>query len=101
MKTITFLGEKTQIISQERKADATLRLNRVEGQIKGLKKMVDAGRPCVEVLTQLASVQEALRGLTKLMMRNYLENCATEAIRSKANDEIYDELMDVIFKFAR
>jgi CsoR family transcriptional regulator, copper-sensing transcriptional repressor len=35
------------------------------------------------------------------MVRNYLENCATEAIRSKSGDEIYDELMDVIFKFAR
>jgi DNA-binding FrmR family transcriptional regulator len=98
---VPFLGEKTQIISQERKVDATLRLNRVEGQIRGLKKMVDEGRPCVEVLTQLASAQEALRGLTKLMVRNYLENCATAAIRSKSGDEIYDELMDVIFKFAR
>lgn len=98
---VPFLGEKTQIISEERKTDATLRLNRIEGQITGIKKMVSQGRPCVEILTQLASTQEALRGLTKLMMRNYLENCATEAIRSKAGDEIYDELMDVIFKFAR
>ncbi len=39
--------------------------------------------------------------MTKLMMRNYLENCATEAIRSKTGDQIYDELMEVIFKFAR
>lgn len=98
---VPFLAEKTQIISEDRKTDATLRLNRIEGQIRGLKKMVEEGRRCVEVLTQLASVQEALRGLTKLMMRNYLENCATEAIRSKSGDEIYDELMDVIFKFAR
>ena len=98
---VPFLGEKTQIISEERKTEATVRLNRIEGQIKGLKKMVTEGRPCVEVLTQLASTQEALRGLTKLMMRNYLENCATEAIRSKNGDEIYDELMDVIFKFAK
>lgn len=98
---VPLLEAKTQIISGERKADATLRLNRIEGQIRGLKKMVEEGRPCVPVLTQLASAQEALRGLTKLMMRNYLENCATEAIRSKTSDDIYDELMDVIFKFAR
>jgi DNA-binding FrmR family transcriptional regulator len=98
---VPFLGEKTQIISEERKTEATARLNRIEGQIRGVKKMITEGRPCVEVLTQLASTQEALRGLTKLMMRNYLENCATAAIRSKSGDEIYDELMDVIFKFAR
>ena len=101
MRKVPFLGEKTQIISEERKVEATVRLNRIEGQINGLKKMVAEGRPCVEVLTQLASAQEALRGLTKLMMRNYLENCATEAIRSKTGDEIYDELMEVIFKFSR
>ncbi len=98
---VPFLGEKTQVITEARKTEATLRLNRIEGQIRGLKKMVQEGRPCVQILTQVASAQEALRGLTKLMMRNYLENCATTAIRSKASDEIYDELMHVIFKFAK
>ena len=98
---VPFLGEKTQIISEERKVKASLRLNRIEGEIKGITKMVVEGRPCMEVLTQLALTQEALRGLTKLMMRNYLENCATEAIRSKSGDEIYVDVMDVIFKFAK
>lgn len=98
---VPVLADKRQIISEERKAEANLRLNRIEGQIRGIKRMVEEERPCVQVLTQLASAQEALRGLTKLIMRNYLENCATEAIRSKSGDEIYDELMDVIFKFAK
>ncbi len=98
---VPFVGEKRQIISAARKAEAGVRLNRIEGQIRGLKKMASEDRPCVEILTQLASSQEALRGVTKLMMRNYLENCATEAIRSKSGEEIYDELMEVIFKFSR
>ncbi|MFQ5779241.1 MAG: metal-sensitive transcriptional regulator [Nitrospiria bacterium] len=100
MKPIV-LQEKRQIVSKERKEKGIQRLNRIEGQVRGLKKMLSEGRPCVEILMQLASVQEALRGMTKLMMRNYLENCATAAIRSKEGDEIYDELMDVIFKFSR
>ena len=95
------LGEKRQVISKERQREGVQRLNRIEGQIKGLKKMLDEERLCVEILMQLASVQEALRGMTKLMMRNYLENCATDAIRSRKGDEIYDELMEVIFKFSR
>ena len=95
------LIDKHQMISDERQQSGIRRLNRIEGQIKGLKKMLTEKRPCVEVLTQLASAQEALRGTTKLMMRNYLENCATEAIRSGKGDEIYDELMEVIFKFSR
>jgi DNA-binding FrmR family transcriptional regulator len=95
------LGEKSQIITEERKAEAAQRLTRVEGQLRGIRKMVEADRRCVDVLAQLASAQEALRGLTKLMIRNYLEKCATEAIRSKASDEIYDELTEVLFKFAK
>ncbi len=94
------LDQKVPVITDERQVDAVQRLNRVEGQIRGIRKMVEEKRQCVDVLTQLASVQEAMRGLTKLMMRNYLENCASKAIRSKNND-VYDELMDVIFKFAR
>ncbi len=98
---VPFLGEKSQIISEERKADAIQRLNRIEGQARGVRKMLEEDRRCVDILAQVASIQEALRGLTKLFMRNYLERCATEAIRSKANDQIYDELMEVIFKFAK
>lgn len=93
--------ERRQVISKERQTQAVQRLNRIEGQIRGIKKMVEEGRSCIEILMQLASAQEALRGMTKLMMRNYLENCATEAIRVKGGSEIYDELMEVIFKFSR
>jgi DNA-binding FrmR family transcriptional regulator len=92
------------VIGVEHKADALARLRRIEGQIKGLHKMVEDGRYCVEILQQLAAVQEALRGVTKVIMRNYLEHCATHALRSGDAEEaraIYDELMRVIFKFAK
>ena len=89
------------ILAKDTQAQALDRLNRIEGQVRGLKKMIEEERYCPEVLAQVASVQEALRGFAKLMMRNYLEGCATKAIRSADRDGIYDELMDVIFKFAR
>ncbi len=92
---------RTAILLKDTKAQALDRLSRIEGQVRGLKKMVEDERYCPEVLAQVASVQEALRGFAKLMMRNYLEGCATKAIRSGDRDGIYDELMDVIFKFAR
>jgi len=63
-------------------------------------KMLDDQRPCLEVLQQLASIQAALRSASKSVMRNYLERCATDAIRSDDPDA-YDELMDAIYKFAR
>jgi DNA-binding FrmR family transcriptional regulator len=76
------------------------RLSRTEGQIRGIAKMLEDQRPCLEVLQQLASVQAALRGVSKTVLRNYLERCATDAIRS-GKPKAYDDLMDAIYKFAR
>ena len=76
------------------------RLSRIEGQVRGVAGMVEKQRPCMEVLQQLASVQAALRGVTKTVLRNYLERCATDAIRS-GDSAVYDELMEAIYKFAK
>lgn len=76
------------------------RIRRAEGQLRGVSKMLDEERPCAEVLQQLASVQAALRGVSKGVMRNYLERCATSAIRS-GDSTVYDELMEAIFKYSR
>ncbi len=86
---------------EELKRDAIRRLDAIEGQIKGIKRMVSEDRYCIDVLTQIASVHEALRGVGKLIMRNYLEGCATNLIRSSEPEKAYDEIMDVIYKFAR
>ena len=95
------MAKKQAQMTGVKRGDALRRLNRIEGQVRGLKKMVEEDRYCVEILTQVSSVQEALRGFTKFMMRNYLETCATKAIRSADSDGIYAELMDVIFKYSR
>lgn len=76
------------------------RLSRLEGQLRGIARMLQDQRPCMEVLQQLASVQAALRGVTKRVLRNYLERCATNAIRS-GDSCVYDELMEAIYKFVK
>jgi DNA-binding FrmR family transcriptional regulator len=58
------------------------RLRRIEGQVRGLQRMVDEGRYCPDVLTQIASVHEALRGVGRIMLHNHLTHCTTDAIRS-------------------
>jgi len=93
-----------ELIMPAARKDAAQRLSRIEGQIKGIKKMVEEGRYCVEVLGQISAAHEALRGVGKLIMRNYLENCVTSSLRSGSNKkakEIYAELMDVVYKFAK
>ena len=83
------------------KRDTLTRLSRIEGQVRGVAKMIEEGRGSLEVLQQLASVQASLRGVSKTILRNHLE-CCCAAPSSKTDDsEMYDELMDVIYKFAK
>ncbi len=79
------------------------RLRRIEGQVRGLQKMVEEERYCADVLTQLSSVHEALRGVAREVMRNHLKHCATTAIRSgdTSAEEMYDELLELMYTHAR
>jgi DNA-binding FrmR family transcriptional regulator len=90
-------------VDPELKAAAVRRLRRIAGQVRGLESMVDQERYCADILVQIASVQEALRGVSRLLMRNHLEHCATTAIRSggPSASAMYDELLDLVYRHAR
>ena len=79
------------------------RLRRIEGQIRGLQKMVVEDRYCADILTQISSVQEALRGVGRELMRNHLKHCATGAIRTGGEqaDRMYDEIVDLMYTHNR
>ena len=79
------------------------RLRRIEGQVRGLQRMVEEDRYCADILTQIASVHEALRGVGRELMRNHLKHCATQAIRTGGAEAegMYDELVDLIYKHSR
>src|SRR3954465_3496421 len=80
------------------------RLRRIEGQVRGLQKMVEEERYCADVLMQLSSVQEALRGVGRGLLHNHLKHCVTEAIRSQdpgQADAMYEELMELMYRNAR
>jgi CsoR family transcriptional regulator, copper-sensing transcriptional repressor len=84
--------------------EATQRLRRIEGQVRGLQRMIDDDRYCPDILTQLASVHAALRGVGKLLMRNHLQHCVTDALRSgdpAAAERTYDEVTDLIYRHVR
>ena len=77
--------------------ELTTRLSRIEGQVRGVSKMIAEGRPCIDVLQQLASIQAAMRGVNKTVLKAYLECCAGDIVRS----EQHEELLDALFKFAK
>jgi DNA-binding FrmR family transcriptional regulator len=90
-------------VDPEIKANVLSRLARIEGQVRGLRNMVETERYCADILLQISSVQEALRGASRQLMRNHLEHCAADAIRkgSPDSDAMYDELLDLVYRHAR
>jgi DNA-binding FrmR family transcriptional regulator len=95
---------KAVAVDPEIKGANRKRLRRIEGQIRGLQKMVEEDRYCADIITQVASVQEALRGVARSLMRNHLHHCAAKALRSGKKEEaekMYDELLDLIYAHLR
>ena len=85
---------------QADKDDIMKRLRRIEGQVRGLQRMVEEDRYCGDILQQIASVQSALRTAGKTITRSHLETCVTDALRSgdaEAAEETYDEVMDLLY----
>jgi DNA-binding FrmR family transcriptional regulator len=97
-------GRKAIGVNPEIKSSNLKRLRRIEGQIRGLQKMVEDERYCADIVIQISSVQEALRGVGKALMRNHLHHCASQAIR-EGDDErasaMYEELLELIYKHLR
>jgi DNA-binding FrmR family transcriptional regulator len=96
-------SRKAVSVDPETKERNTKRLRRIEGQVRGLQRMVDEDRYCADILTQISSVQEALRSVGRELMRNHLKHCATGAIRSGGEqaDAMYDELVDLMYTHSR
>ena len=77
------------------------RLNRIEGQTRGVAKMVEEDRYCVDVLTQIAAIQSALDALAMQLLASHTNGCVRSAIRSGDGDAAVDELMNLVKRFAR
>lgn len=97
-------GTHAVAVDPEIKHAVLTRLRRIEGQARGLQKMVEDERYCADVLMQVSSVQEALRGVGRALLQNHLKHCATEAIRSgdpARTEAMYAELVELMYRSAR
>lgn len=96
-------GRKAVAVDPAVKERNLNRLRRLEGQVRGVQRMIEEDRYCADILTQISSVQEALRSVGRELMRNHLKHCAASAVRSSEADaeQVYDELVDLMFKHSR
>ena len=85
-------------MKDQTKADALLRLKSIEGHIKGIQKMVEEDRYCVEILKQTAAVKGAIDRLDQTILANHLDTCVTTAIRDddpSERERVISELLDL------
>jgi len=96
-------SRKAVAVDPDAKARNVRRLRLIEGQVRGLQKMVEEDRYCADILMQISSVHEALRSVGRELMRNHLKHCATAAMKSgpETAEPMYDELVDLMYRHSR
>jgi DNA-binding FrmR family transcriptional regulator len=86
--------------SEKTKNNLVARLNRIEGQIRGVKGMIERGTYCDDVLNQIAAIQSALNGVGKLLLENHLKSCVVDRIHA-GEHEVIDELLITVNKLMK
>ena len=92
-------GSAHHAVVQPNKPALLKRLNRIEGQVRGVAKMVEEDRYCIDVLTQISAIRSALGALAMQLLENHTKGCVRSAIRSGDGEAAVDELMTVVKRF--
>ena len=88
-------------MGRERLEKIVQRLRRLEGQVQGIQRMVREGRPCIDVLTQLAAARGAVQEVELLLLRGHLERCVAEAMRTGSATMEAGQMDEIIAALAR
>ena len=91
---------KTKHRSEEEYKTLINRLSRIEGQVRGVRKMVENDAYCVDILTQVSAIQAALNSFNRELLSNHIRTCVMDDIRN-GNDEIVDELVQTLQKLMK
>jgi DNA-binding FrmR family transcriptional regulator len=87
------------MLNESKKKEVAKRLNRISGQVEGIKKMVDSSRYCVDILNQVAAARAALTGVGQFVLEDHMKTCVTISIKKGLGAREIKELMDVFKKF--
>ncbi len=88
------------MLDEQGSKDLVRRLRKIEGQVRGLQRMVEEHRYCIDILTQINSVEGALRQVERLMLRQHLETCVTDAIKHGHTDDQRRKIDEVMKYFS-
>ena len=86
---------------QEDSEALLMRLRRMEGQVRGVQKMIEEGRYCVDIVTQLQAISAAANKVAEQVLEGHIRGCVSDAIKEQRGDEAITELMTVLSKAIR
>ncbi len=89
------------MLDEKKRQKVLRRLKIIRGQVEGVERMIEEGKYCVDVLTQISAVHEALRGVGRVVVRQHLETCVASDIKRGRGDHHFDELTDIICKLSK
>ena len=89
------------LVARHDKSGLAKRVNRIEGQVRGIGRMIEGDRYCIDVLTQVSAVQSALDALARELLEHHLHGCVQQAVKSGDGDHAIAEALEVIRKFGR
>ena len=87
------------MINEAAKENALKRLKKIEGQVRGIMRMVEEEKYCIDIISQITAAEKALDGVAKIVMKRHVESCVTEAIVRGEGQNKIDELIDSVFKY--
>jgi DNA-binding FrmR family transcriptional regulator len=88
------------MINEKVKNNSITRLKKIEGQIRGIMKMVDQEKYCIDIINQITAAEKALDGVAKNIMKRHIESCVTEAIIQGEGQTKINELIETVFKIS-
>lgn len=91
---------KTKVRGDEEYKDLIVRLNRIEGQVRGVKNMVEQNAYCTDILVQVSAITAALNSFNKELLANHIKTCVADDIKN-GKDETVDELLDTLKKLMK
>ena len=89
------------MLNELSKKEALSRLQKIEGQIRGIEKMVDEKRYCIDILNQVSAVRRALDSVSMILMKRHVETCVSGAIKADRGGKFIDELIGSVERFVR
>ena len=89
------------MINEETQKDVLPRLKKIEGQVRGIQRMVEKEKYCIDIINQVTAAQRALDQVSLKVMQRHIESCVTDAIKSDESGPVVGELMETIYKFIR